>query len=247
MKKLLLLLSFPIICSCGSKVDPASEAQRIVDRSIVACGGELYKTSNVVFDFRDINYELQIVDGSRVMKRSFYTDSSKIVDIFGSNGFRRLVNDSLVHVSDSMANVYSNSINSVHYFAFLPFGLNDPAVNKELLAEIEIKDVDYYKVKVTFDQHGGGDDYEDTYLYWFNKKTYMPDYLAYEFHTDGGGIRFREAYNERYVNGLRFVDYNNYSTVDGDTSIFKIDSLFLRNKLKLFSKIELKNIKVSRP
>lgn len=246
MKKLLLLLLLITIGSCGGKVDSISEAQRIVDESIAVSGGELYKTSNVSFDFRRMGYVLQIIDGQRVMKRIFGRDPAQMIDIVGPKGFQRFVNDSLVHVSDSMANVYSNSINSVFYFALLPFGLNDPAVKKELLGEIKIKDTSYYKVKVTFDQKGGGDDYEDTYIYWFNKRTYKPDYLAYEFHTDGGGMRFRKAYNERYVDSLRFVDYDNYRTVDNSTSILQIDSLFLKNKLKPLSKIELENIRVTR-
>lgn len=227
-------------------MDSISEAQRIVDKSIEVSGGDLYKTSNVAFDFRDREYMLQIVDGRRVMERTFNTDSSSMVDRVDPKGFQRFVNDSLIHVSDSMANVYSNSINSVHYFAYLPYGLNDPAVNKELLGKIKIKGKDYYKVKVTFDKEGGGDDYEDTYIYWFNKDTYKVDYLAYDFHTDGGGMRFRKAYNERYVNGLRFVDYENYRPENMPTSIVDIDSLFLQNKLTLLSKIRLKNIKVDR-
>lgn len=227
-------------------MDSISEAQRIVDKSIEVSGGDLYKTSNVAFDFRDREYMLQIVDGRRVMERTFNTDSSSMVDRVDPKGFQRFVNDSLIHVSDSMANVYSNSINSVHYFAYLPYGLNDPAVNKELLGKIKIKGNDYYKVKVTFDKEGGGDDYEDTYIYWFNKDTYKVDYLAYDFHTDGGGMRFRKAYNERYVNGLRFVDYENYRPENMPTSIVDIDSLFLQNKLTLLSKIRLKNIKVDR-
>ncbi len=240
------LLFLLTICSCGSKMDSISEAQRIVDKSIEVSGGDLYKTSNVAFDFRDREYMLQIVDGRRVMERTFNTDSSSMVDRVDPKGFQRFVNDSLIHVSDSMANVYSNSINSVHYFAYLPYGLNDPAVNKELLGRIKIKGNDYYKVKVTFDKEGGGDDYEDTYIYWFNKDTYKVDYLAYDFHTDGGGMRFRKAYNERYVNGLRFVDYENYRPENMPTSIVNIDSLFLQNKLTLLSKIRLKNIKVDR-
>ena len=123
------------------------------------------------------------------------------------------------HLKDSIANVYANSVNSVHYFANLPYGLNDPAVNKEFLGEVAIKDKEYYKIKVTFDQKGGGKDYEDIYLYWFNKETFKPDYLAYKFYVDGGGIRFRVAYNERYLGGIRFVDYENYEASREETSI----------------------------
>jgi len=144
-----------------------------------------------------------------------------------------------------MANKYANSVNSVHYFVALPNGLNDPAVQKELLGEVTVKEKQYHKIKVTFDQNGGGDDFDDIYIYWFNKETWKPDYLAYEFHVDGGGMRFREAFNERYVNGIRFVDYNNYKTKDMETSILKIDSLFEAGSLELLSKIELKNIQVN--
>ena len=104
---------------------------------------------------------------------------------------------------------------------------------------------DSYKIKVTFDQENGGVDFEDTYIYWFNKETYAPDYLAYEFHVDGGGIRFREAFNERFVNNIRFVDYNNLKPKNKEASLYEIESLFVKGELKLLSKIELDSIKVS--
>ena len=123
--------------------------------------------------------------------------------------------------------------------------MNDAAVNKEFLGETEIKGADYYKIKVTFNQAGGGDDFDDTYIYWFNKETFKPDYLAYDFHVDGGGMRFREAYNERYVNGIRFVDYKNLKPKNSNATILQIDSLYTNNQLELLSKIELKNVSVN--
>src|SRR5690606_975588 len=171
-------------------------------------------------------------------------DSTKVVDVKGAQGFERFVNDSLVPLKDSIANLYLNSVNSVHYFAYLPYGLNDPAVNKELLGEVGIRGKEYYKVKVTFDRQGGGKDYEDIYLYWFNKETFKPDYLAYKFYVDGGGIRFRAAYNERFVGGIRFVDYENYGASLDGTSFYDVELLYERNKLKLLSKIVLEDISV---
>ena len=75
-----------------------------------------------------------------------------------------MVNDSIVQVPDSMAHKYANSINSVHYFAYLPFGLNDAAVNKKLLGETTIRAQDYYLIQVTFDQKNGGDDYDGRFI-----------------------------------------------------------------------------------
>ena len=168
-----------------------------------------------------------------------------IVDVKSKNGFQRFINGELVQIPDSKANSYANSVNSVHYFAYLPYGLNDPAVKKEYLGEIIIKDKNYHKVKITFDQENGGEDFDDVYIYWFNTNTFKPDYLAYEFHDGKGGLRFREAYNERFVNGIRFVDYKNLEPIEEGKSIYEIDSLFIKGKLKLLSKIELKKIVVN--
>ena len=184
------------------------------------------------------------MNGQRVYKRISDLDSTTIIDVKRGDDFERYMNDSLVMVHDTMAVKYANSINSVHYFVRLPYGLNDAAVNKELLGKETIKNKEYYKVKVTFDQQGGGDDFEDTYLYWFDIESFKPDYLAYDFHVNGGGQRFRKAYNERYVNGIRFVDYENYKPKKNGTDILEIGQLYDKGELELLSKIELKNIVV---
>lgn len=246
MKRLIAAVLVLLITACKDKSTPAFTAQEIVDKSISASGGDYYKTSAISFDFRDRKYTLERVKGRRVMKRILKTDSSEVIDIKAHTGFQRLVNGKPVQVHDSMAFKYENSINSVHYFAYLPYGLNDPAVIKEYLGTITIKDKLYYKVKITFRQENGGKDYEDVFVYWFNAETFKPDYLAYEYFTDGGGLRLREAYNERIVNGIRFVDYNNLKPKVEGTSIFTMDSLYMQDQLELLSKIELRNINVSR-
>lgn len=219
-------------------------AQDIVDRSIAVCGGDLYMKSNISFSFRGMKYVLEPSQGGRTMKRIKITDTSRIEDIRRGSDFSRLINGHPQEVPDSMASRYSNSINSVHYFAYLPFGLNDAAVNKELLGLVTVEGQEYYKVRVTFDEEGGGKDYEDVFVYWFNRKTFKPDFLAYEFITDGGGLRFRKAYNERYIGGIRFVDYENYQSKTGPLPV-QLDSLYLAGTLRLLSKIELKNVTVN--
>jgi len=156
-----------------------------------------------------------------------------------------MVGEEFVIPVDSMVTKYTASVNSVHYFSVLPYGLNDNAVIRTLLEDERINDTDYYKVKVTFTQDGGGEDYEDVFVYWLNKESFKLDYLAYSYNEDDGvGMRFREAYNERYVNGLRFVDYNNYKAEDTKINLTKLGKAFENNQLKLLSKIELENVKV---
>nr|WP_292960721.1 DUF6503 family protein [Muricauda sp. UBA7809] len=246
MKRILIALILLIVVSCKEEPQKTITVQEIVDSSIADSGGKLYGTHKVIFDFRDKKYVSENIEGVRVYTRISDLDSAKIVDVKYGNDFTRHINDSLVKVKDSMAVVYSNSINSVHYFVRLPYGLNDAAVNKELLGTETIADKEYYKVKVTFDQQGGGDDFEDTYLYWFDMESFKPEYLAYSFHIDGGGQRFRKAYNERYVNGIRFVDYENYKPKQDGSDILEIGQLYNKDGLELLSKIELKNIIVEK-
>jgi hypothetical protein len=243
MKSILpLLLVFCMACKEAPKKEMT--VQEIVDKSIAASGGLNYLDHNTSFVFRNKTYSSEHVDSKKVLKRIFFLDSVKIVDVKSNSDFQRFINDSLVHLPDSISNRYANSMNSVHYFARLPHGLNDPAVNKTLLGIESIGGREYFKVKVTFDETGGGDDFDDTYVYWFDKETYKPDYLAYDFHVNGGGQRFRKAYNERFVNGIRFVDYENYKAKDGDGDILEIARKFEEGQLELLSKIELEQVEV---
>ena len=117
-------------------------------------------------------------------------------------------------------------------------------MNKKLLGETQIGDSQYYRVEVTFDEKGGGEDYDDIYIYWINKETFKTDYLAYEFNIDGGGTRFREAFNERIINGIRFVDYNNYKAT-ANISVYELEALFKIKELELLSTIRLEDIDVN--
>lgn len=216
--------------------------QDIIDESIEVSGGEKYSNFEMEFDFRDKHYVSKRSFGNFTYQRIFKDSVNTIKDVYTNTSFKRFVNEESVIVEDTMANKYTNSINSVNYFVLLPFGLNDEAVNKAYLGETLIKGNLYHKVKVTFNEEGGGDDFDDIYVYWINNETKKVDYLAYSYHVNGGGMRFREAYNERYVNGLRIVDYNNYKPLNPDNDLFDLDKAFENKNLKLLSKIETENV-----
>ncbi len=239
MKHLLFCSVFLLIVS-SCKQEKTLTAQDIVDKAIEISGGEKHKTSAISFDFRDMHYKAVRDNGIFQYERIFNDSLEQIRDVLSNDGFKRYINEKEVAVVDTMAAKYTRSVNSVHYFVVLPFGLNDAAVNKELLEEVTIKDKAYHKIKVSFSQEGGGDDYEDVFMYWINKEDFKVDYIAYSYMDSPTelGLRFREAYNERYINGLRFVDYNNYKPEDGILDLFALDSLFELGKLKQVSKIE---------
>lgn len=220
-------------------------ATDIVNKAIDMAGVDKLKRSVITFDFRDFHYEAERYDGLYKLSRLQLSDSVSILDVLSNKGFQRSINNRPVAVSDSMAILYTASVNSVHYFSVLPYGLNDKAVNKSLIEQETIKDKTYYKIKVTFSENGGGEDYEDVFVYWIDNKRFKVDYLAYSYNeVDDKGMRFREAYNERYVDGIRFVDYNNFKANPAENSLTELGKLFEANELELLSKIELKQVSV---
>ena len=241
--KLFALIS--ILTVSHYSCDSGMSAQQIIDQSIAVSGGEHYEKSLVQFNFRDRKYLVNHTTEQLEMNRTTYTDSSEIADIVWGKDFKRIINKEEVEVPDSMAIKYMESINSVIYFALLPYHLNDPAVKKEYLSMKTIEGKDYHKIQVTFEEEGGGIDFQDVYVYWINAATYKVDYLAYSFLVDGGGYRFRAAYNERIVGGIRFVDYINYKPIDTPNSVAELDDFLVNGKLEELSKIELKKITVS--
>lgn len=244
---LLAILSF-FLLNCKHVETKKRSAEFIINKSIEVSGSDTVASSIIDFDFRNRHYYASRSKGDFLLMRiTVEANTDSVFDVLSNDGFERHINENeAVFVEDSMKVKYSASVNSVHYFSVLPYGLNDKAVNKTLLEDVSINGETYHSVKVTFNEVGGGEDYEDVFMYWIHKETFELDYLAYSYAEDDGiGLRFREAYNERFINGIRFLDYNNYKPKDESISLSELPKLFETGQLKLLSKIELENITVN--
>ena len=222
-------------------------AEQIIDQAIAKHGSELINAADISFQFRDYFFKLERTENQTIYSRST-TDSlnNTIKDTWNEEKLTRTINvNEEVMLNDTLQNAYQNSINSVFYFAFLPKALHDPAVNVEFIDTVNIKNQAYYKLRVTFDEEGGGEDHSDIFLYWINTSSHTMDYLAYQYFTNVGGIRFREAYNIQEVEGVRFQDYHNYKPLDENLDFMKVDEAFENGELKLLSEIQLENIVVN--
>lgn len=248
VKYTLLILVFFVMLNCNDNEAEKHSAEFIVNKSIKVSGSDKVASAAIDFDFRDKHYSAKRNKGRfSLMRLTIEANSDSIFDMLTNEGFERTINDSeSVFVEDSMKVKYAASVNSVHYFSVLPYGLNDRAVQKTRLKDVQIKGETYHTVKITFSQDGGGEDYEDVFLYWIHQDTFKVDYLAYSYAEDDGfGVRFREAYNERYINEVRFVDYNNYKPNDATVALSELPELFENGQLELLSKIELEHVSVN--
>lgn len=236
---LIFLFSLTIL---GCQPDP--DPHIIIDRAIKAHGSDNYDGSHISFSFRDRDYTIRLNGGEFTYERSWEDSLGKVHDVLDNQGFIREVDGSRVSLSEEDQQRYANSLNSVVYFTLLPQPLGDPAVNATYLGADTVKSEPYHKIQVSFDQQGGGTDFEDIFVYWFHQDKYTMDYLAYEFHVNGGGTRFREAYNVREIKGIRFADYINYTDTLHEFSLAEYDKQFKANQVQKLSRIDLENVEV---
>lgn len=203
-----------------------------------AAHGEL---GNYQFDFRAHRYTFRFNEDGYEYTRLALTDSVKQLDVLTNNGLRRYVNDQEIALSSDDQNKYAESINSVIYFVCLPLKVFDPAVVVEMKNPTKIKGAGYDVVRVSFKQEGGGTDFQDVFYYWINQSTHQMDYLAYQYAVNGGGVRFRSAFNSRMVGNMRFQDYVNYAAPVG-TPLDSLPILFESNQLTELSLIETTHV-----
>lgn len=256
MKKLWVMSLLMLLSACSEEiateetttnlekvgVDGAAE---VVIKMQEAHGVKNIDGKEITFSFRDKVYSRYSFNNQYGYSRSGLNEAGKmIIDSWRGDDFKRTINNVAVQITDKEENAYKNSINSVFYFALLPVSLSDPAVNLQLLGDVHIKGKMYTKIKVTFNEEGGGEDFHDVFIYWMNKETNTMDFLAYEYFTEGGGIRFREAFNTRDVGGFLFQDYNNFKPTPG-IELIDMDKAFEMGEMEQVSDIVLEDIKVN--
>ena len=135
MNKYFPFLLLLLIVSCNTS-EERSQAEQIIDAVIEKAGGERYEKASIEFKFRQTRYTSSRNNGQYEFTRNITdTTGTTYFDVLNNDGFTRYHQDQKVEISDSLAGVYSESVNAVHYFVQLPFGLNDEAVIKELVGE----------------------------------------------------------------------------------------------------------------
>ncbi|MGB3181818.1 MAG: DUF6503 family protein [Cyclobacteriaceae bacterium] len=226
------------------KASSPDKAAHIVQEAIEQHGGKLYDSVRISFTFRNKAYTASRNKGRYIYTREFDDSAGVVYDRLDNDGFIRYLNDKKVALNDTMTGRYAQSVNSVWYFALLPFPLADPAVNLSYQGTSTVENNTYEMVRVSFDQAGGGEDHSDVFLYWFHSDHSSIGYMAYKYETEGGGVRFRKAVNKRERGGITFYDYENYKPAEKDTPLDKLDSLFVNGQLEKVSEITLEDIKV---
>ncbi|AUC83577.1 DUF6503 family protein [Lacinutrix sp. Bg11-31] len=224
-----------------SENDKLTKSQIILNETIAAHGGDLYNSAHYSFVFRDKIYQFKNDGNNYEYRKNYNKDESTINDILTNENFKRIINGKPVELSEKEITSGTGSINSVIYFATLPYKLSDKAVNSKYIESTIIKGKSYDAIEITFNKEGGGEDHDDEFYYWINKDTKKIGYLAYSYKVNKGGVRFRSAYNTRVIDSITFQDYINYKA-EVETPLKDLPALYEAGKLIELSKIETENI-----
>ena len=243
MAKYLLSLFVLTFLSCAPFQEPS--AGGLIEKTIAAHGWQGKKPALISFDFRAHHYEILRDSKGIAFSRATLAPKDSLVDRWVNyKGFTRRRMGAPVAVTDSMQNVYAQSINSVVYFMQLPLGLQDPAVVASHEGTTDIGGQSYEVLKIGFKEQGGGEDFQDAFYYWIHAQDFTIDFMAYSYQTNGGGTRFRVAKNAQTKAGFRFQDYDNYKPEKHPTALDSLPYLWEAGQLEFLSAIESENMKL---
>lgn len=231
----ILVISF---ASCINSED----SKEIIQKSIAYYGMDALQKSEIAFNFREYSFKVKHKQHDFLYERKFVDSTGKAIhDVLSNETFYRKIENVKIALTKKDSIKYANQVNSVVYFALLPLKLQDPAAKSKFLNTVNIKDKQYYKVKVYFEKANGGEDFDDVFYYWFDLEDYSMDYLAY----GSGGNRFRAVKEIKKDKGIKFQNYFNYKGRKNDsTPLINYDSLYNHGSLELLSEIILRDIKV---
>ncbi|PSQ92336.1 MAG: hypothetical protein BRD52_05170 [Bacteroidetes bacterium SW_4_67_19] len=165
------------------------------------------EAARVSFTFRGERFRLRHrADGSFSYARlSRDSLGRRVEDVLTSSGtLRRRIDGRSASLDSAARRRIETAVNSVAYFALLPFPLGDPAVQPRYAGTDTLRGTPYHRIAVRFRQQGGGRDWQDRFLYWFDQRDFSMDYLAYAYGLGNGedyGTRFRDAFNVRTACG----------------------------------------------
>lgn len=218
-----------------------NQAENILANAIKAHGGKKFKKAHYQFTFRDKVYQFKNNKAKYAYTMRKTVKEVNVVDVMENDEFIRTINDVNTPLGKKEQQGAMNGLNSVIYFATLPYKLLDPAVNLAYAGSANIKGQAYDILQVSFDEEGGGVDHDDQFLYWIRKDNHRIEYLAYSYQVNGGGVRFRAAYNTRMVDGILFQDYINYKAPLG-MPLAKLPAMYEKEELKKLSVIATESV-----
>ncbi len=253
---LFLALCLPLAiaaCSEPPARGPSGEAEAValVRATQEAHGSDALEGATLHFTFRGDAFTA-MRDGGRFRYTRTTRDerAREVVDVLDNSGLSRTVNGDDAPIPASEVGSLTTAVNSVVYFATLPAPLSDAAVQARALGPDSVAGQPYDRLEITFAQEGGGNDWEDRYIYWVHPERRTLDYIAYSYELAEGasgandtGHRFRRVIGTGDASGFRTQDYANM-TADSISTLEEYPAALARGATREVSQVLTENARL---
>jgi hypothetical protein len=237
-----MLCAVALLSGCERSVETPED---VIRAAIDRYGGDAFDQVAVRWEFRGVPFEVHRDRGLFRYQRTVADSLGRAhVEVMENDGTWIEVDGVRQEVDEATVRRIESAVNSTVYLGFLPFRLDDSAVRLQDLGTGEVAGESYRKIQVTFQEDGGGRDWQDRFVYWFREGDWTLDYLAYWEAVDPPVTRFRRAMNRREVGGIVVQDYENFTAEDDAVDISDYDRLFEEGRLTLVSVIEFDEVNV---
>lgn len=235
-----------VACTSGgtSGRGDAAPGARLVQRVVDAHGAARLGDASVDFVFRGTPYRMTRSGGRYRYER---WPGPRQHEVLTNRGYRMLVDGEPAKLSKAMMAARAQDLNSVVYFASLPYPLLDPAVRPQRAGRQTVDGIEHDVLEVRFAEAGGGEDHDDVFRYWLDPESGRMRYLAYAFARSGGGVRFRAATATQTVGGVTFVDWTNFGVDDPKVPLESLPDRWAQGALPELSDVAVDGVQVTAP
>ncbi|MEL6615870.1 MAG: DUF6503 family protein [Bacteroidota bacterium] len=188
--------------------------------------------------------------GFRYVRTTTDDQGRTVVDVLDNDGLSRTIDGETAPLPEDEVGRLTTAVNSVVYFATLPAPLSDPAVQARVLPLDTLDGTTYDRLEITFAQEGGGNDWEDRYLYWIHPERRTLDFIAYTYALapdasgeNDTGHRFRRVIGTADAGGFRVQDYENL-TADSLGTLEDYASAYASGRTRAVSEVLTENARL---
>lgn len=243
MRQLLLLVVLGLV-ACASE---RPEGEALLRQARKAHGADRLEHATVEFALDGARFRVER-DGERFAYARTWADRSGLVfrDVLTAEGLERTIDGRAVGLGEAARREAATALRAAVYLALLPFSLDGAAEEALVLTPDTLSGQAYERVALPLDRAAPGLDERGRLVLWIHPERHTVDYLAYRYAADGGGARFRAAYEPRTVEGVRFANHYEFSGDLLEVPVEGLGQFYERGELNFLGRVELDSVRVLR-
>ena len=143
-------LTLLLVCLIVGACTPSNDPQYIVDRAIEVHGLKALDNAVIEFDYRDKHFKATRNNGMFSYERTYTDSTGDVREVLNNDEVFQEINGERVEITEKKRYSIQETNNSVVYFGFVPYFLNDPAVQKQYIGPTTIAGQPYHEIAITF-------------------------------------------------------------------------------------------------